>query len=210
MENESEKPPPTVGAVVGENLKGLRKERRWTQDAAAAELSSRGLTWKRAHIADLESGRRESLDFGALVVLGDVLGVQLPELLAGEGDVLLTPRADFPGHAITATREQVRTWLTGEKTPIRVDGREEVRAALRETPTQADAVLAERLGIPVKQVIAAARGLWGHSLTQERDKRVVELGDLPIAERQARQGHITRELSAEVSARIAEGDGADG
>lgn len=210
METESEEPPLTVGAVVGEHLKALRKERRWTQDAAAAELSSRGLAWKRAHIADLENERRETLDLGALVVLAAVLDVRLPDLFAGEGDVLLTPRADFPDHAITTTRERLRAWLIGEERPIRIDGRQDVRTALRGVPAQADDALAKRLAIPVPKVIAAARGLWGHSLTQERDKRVLELGDLPIAERQARQGHITRELSAELSAWIAEGDRSDG
>ncbi|MGW4021064.1 helix-turn-helix domain-containing protein [Streptomyces sp. NPDC005009] len=211
METErEEQPPPTVGAVVGANLRGLRKSKRWTQDVAAAQLSSRGLTWKRAHIADLESGRRETLDLGALIVLGEVLDAPLPELFAGDGDVLLTPRSDFPQHAITVTRDQLRAWLVGEKTWVRVDGSEDVRTALHGTPAQADAALAKRLNLPVQDVITAARSRWGHSLTQERDERVRQLGDLPIEERQARQGHITRELSAELSAWIAEAESTDG
>ncbi|MFF3461011.1 helix-turn-helix domain-containing protein [Streptomyces sp. NPDC001984] len=210
MQKESDEPPLTVGAVVGENLKSLRKARRWTQDAAAAQLSSRGFAWKRAHIADLESGRRETLDLGALIVLGAVLEVQLSDLFAGDGDVLLTPRADFPQHAITVTREQLRAWLLGEKTWVRIDGSEGVRAVLHGTPAQADDALAKRLGIPTGDVVAAARRLWGRSLTQERDERVLQLGDLPIEERQARQGHITRELSSDLSAWIAEGERGDG
>lgn len=210
MQTESDGPPLSVGAVVGENLRSLRKARRWTQDAAAAQLSTRGLTWKRAHIADLESGRRETLDLGALIVLGETLDVPLRELFTGDGDVLLTPRSDFPEHAITVTRGQLRTWLNGEKAQVRIDGHEDVRAALHGTPAQADAALAERLGLPVEHVIAAARSRWGHSLTQERDKRVQQLGDLPIEERQARQGHITRDLSADLSAWIAEGEEGDG
>lgn len=209
-----EQPPPTVGAVVGANLRELRKAKRWTQDAAADRVAGAGLGWKRTHIADLESGRRETVDLGTLVILGSVFDVPLQELLAGDGDVLLTPRTDFPTHTTTSTREQLRAWLSGSRYSLLVSGEAEVKAALedlrREVPVQADSVLAKRLNMPLMDVVNAARGLWGRSLTEERDRRVAELGDLSIGERQARQGHITRELNTELTKWIDEGEAEDG
>ena len=66
----------------------------------------------------------------------------------------------------------------------------------RPIPVEADRTLAKRLGRDPRDIVEAAEGLWGRSLTEERDRRVSELGDLPIRDRQERQGHITRELSA--------------
>lgn len=209
MQKETRAHPPTVGAVVGQSLKRLRKERRWTQDAAASQVSSRGLTWKRAHIADLENGRREALDIGALVVLADVLDARLPDLFEGEGDVLLTPRADWPEHAVSASRAQLRGWLAGERSEVRIDGHVAIRAALHPASSKLEAAIAEREGFSLQQVLAAAHGLWGRSLTEERDKRVADLGDLPIGERQAKQGHITRDLAAELIEWVANAEGSE-
>ncbi|MER6527654.1 helix-turn-helix transcriptional regulator [Streptomyces sp. NPDC001508] len=196
--------PPAVGEVVGENLRRLRQERRWTQDAAAREFAAVGLRWKRTHIAALESGRRETVDVGTLVLLAAAFEVPVPELYQGSGDVLLTPRAGAEDHGVTATREQLRAWMSGEHSNLMIRGPQTAFAVLelsdhktRPIPVEADRALAKRLGRNLRDVVNAAEGLWGRSLTEERDRRVAaELADLPIGERQARQGHITRELSA--------------
>ncbi|MEV7382100.1 helix-turn-helix domain-containing protein [Streptomyces lydicus] len=196
--------PPAVGEVVGENLRRLRQARRWTQDTAAREFAGVGLHWKRTHIAALESGRRETVDVGTLVLLAAAFHVPVTELYQGSGDVLLTPRADADDYAVTATREQLREWLSGVESNIMIRGAQAAIAAVelsghktRPIPVEADGALAKRLGRDVRDVVKAAEGLWGRSLTEERDRRVTaELADLPIGERQARQGHITRELSA--------------
>lgn len=202
-QRQSEPAAQSVGEVVGENLRRLRLARRWTQDTAAREFAAAGLHWNRTHLAALESGRRETVDAGTLVLLAAALDASVLDLCQGEGDVLLTPRADAEDYGVTSTRAQLRQWFSGEESNIMIRGtqagidavkRSEHQA--RSIPVEADRVLAERLGRSVKDVIEAAEGLWGRSLTEERDRRVAELGELSIGERQARQGHITRELSA--------------
>lgn len=195
--------PPSVGKVVGENLRRLRQERRLTQDAAAAQLLRTGLNWKRTHVSDLESGRRETLDIGALVVLAAAFDVTPRDFFEGTGAVLLTPRAEHPEHGSTATRDQIRTWLSGEKSTLLLTGVQTSLVAVkhadweaRPIAASADKALAEKLDIDPWHVVRAAEQLWGRSLTEERDRRVTDLGDLPVGERQAKQGHITRQLTA--------------
>lgn len=199
--------PPTVGNVVGENLKALRQRKRLTQDKAADLLVRNGLNWKRTHISDLESGRRETVDAGTLVVLAVALDVSLAELFAGEGDVLLTPRAEFDTARVTATREALRAAMNGKIETVLIGGLVSGVAALhheewwdgRQVPIAADRALAERLGVPVEEVVEAAGLLWERSLTEERDRLVAELGEISPGERQARQGHIMRRLNAAVT-----------
>ncbi|MFJ6934470.1 helix-turn-helix domain-containing protein [Streptomyces sp. NPDC101132] len=200
---EDSEVPPTVGKVVGENLKALRQERHITQGALAAELMRAGLKWKRTQISDLESERRETVDLGSLVVLAQALGVQLRDFFAGEGNVMITPRSEFPQSWAQATRAELRAWLSAEDASLTVMGTENVKAALdhfrwqgRDIPVEADRAFAERHGVHVRDVVAAAEQMWSGSLTEERDRRVSALGQLPVGERQAKQGHITRQLTA--------------
>lgn len=201
MTDESEVAP-TVGKVVGANLKAMREKRRLTQADAAADLIRTGLNWKRTHVSDLESGRRETVDLGTLVVLGAAFDMQLCDFFDGEGDVLLTPKAEYPESGAMATRAELRAWLSAEEAGLTVMGSRNVRAALehfrwqgREIPIEADAAFAQRIGATVLEVVEAAQRIWHGSLTEERDRRVAALGDLPLAARQAKQGHITRQLT---------------
>ncbi|MCX4908065.1 helix-turn-helix domain-containing protein [Streptomyces sp. NBC_00878] len=209
-----EEPVPSVGKVVGENLRRLRKRRRWTQEALATQLATVGLNWKRAQIADLESGRRETVDLGTLVVLAFVFGAPVHWLLEGESNVLLTPRADMPAHGAVMSREQLRAAIAGEENyTVTIEGSDSVKAKWdhwrheeREIPVKLDKELARQLDVDVVRIVSAADGLWGRSLTEERERRVAELGDLPISERQARQGHITRELKSALTKWVLEGE----
>ncbi|MFD6974315.1 helix-turn-helix domain-containing protein [Streptomyces sp. NPDC059949] len=192
-----------MGKVVGENLKAIRQSRRLTQGDLAERLFRTGLKWKRTHISDLESGRREAVDLGALVVLSQALELQLRDLFGGEGNVMITPRSDFPASWAQTTRAELRAWLSAEDSSLIVMGSENVRAAFKELerrgrsiPVAADQDFAERHGIDLLDVVKAAEQIWDGSLTEERDRRVNALGDLPVGERQAKQGHITRQLTA--------------
>lgn len=217
MSDEPEAPP-TVGRVVGENLRLIRQKHRLTQDQAAAELVRTGLNWKRTQVSDLESGRRETVDLGALVVLAQAFEAPLRDFFAGDGDVLLTPKADHPEFGATATREELRAWFSAEDSSITVTGRQSIAAAMerwrwegREIAAEADVALAKRLGVDPWKVIRAAEHVWSRSLTEERDRRVAELGDLPVGERQAKQGHITRQLTAILIKQMdGEGEAEDG
>lgn len=68
----------------------------------------------------------------------------------------------------------------------------------------ADQTLAHRLDVPLRVITGIALKLWDRTLTDERDVRVAELGDLDPGERQAHRGHITRELSKQIEAKLAD------
>ncbi|WP_327430942.1 helix-turn-helix domain-containing protein [Streptomyces sp. NBC_01236] len=216
-ENDEERPA-TVGMVVGENLRTARQVKRWTQDKLAAEVALSGLNWKRTHVADFENGRRETIDVGTLVVLAAACEMRLPDFFQGQGSVLLTPKSEYEKFRATVTREELRAWLSAGTAAVEVGGEEPVKAALdrfrhegREIPIDADAALAERLGVSTRTVVDAALQVWDRSLTEERDRRVAALGDLPLSERQAKQGHITRQLTAILMKWMdAEGESDDG
>lgn len=195
--------PPSVGWVVGENLKSIRAARRLTQPQLAALLARCGLPWKRTQIADLERDRRETIDLGTLAMLATALDTSLARLFEGDGDVMLTPRAEYGEYGATASRDEIRKWL-GDRVPeVTVQGTSSVSAAMkhwnwegRKIPAEVDIALAEKLDVDPWRVIKAAELLWSGSLTEERDKRVAALGDLPPQQRQAKQGHITRQLTS--------------
>src|SRR5688500_12860543 len=77
----------TIGQVVGRNLAELREARGQTQREAATFLRGFGLSWTAANIASIESGRRESIDVGALHLLALAYDVRESRLFEGEGEV---------------------------------------------------------------------------------------------------------------------------
>jgi transcriptional regulator with XRE-family HTH domain len=202
--NEDQQPP-SLGHVVGENVQAIRKGLRLTQPQLANRLLQHGLPWKRSQIADLENQRRESADLGIVIALAAALDVSLDRLFEGDGDVMVTPRSEYGEYGACTTRAHLRAAFTGRPELV-VHGSRAVRLALRGVmykgqliEADADITLAEKLDVEPWRVVEAAKQLWRSSLTAERDKRVAELGDLPLAERQAHQGHITRELTAIVT-----------
>lgn len=193
----------TLGQVVGENLKRHREAMRWTQHEMARHLQRNGLNWARGQVAAVEAGNRESVPFEAMVMLAAALGVGLADLLAGDGDVQLTPDT-------RETRAGLRTLLAG-RIDMDLDPQDRVQVSQRAAQLryEADLALAKRLGVTAQDVMTAARSLFGgRTLTEERDLRVkvLTLDDeaMSIGEQQAHRGHITRELSAEIEAALRE------
>jgi transcriptional regulator with XRE-family HTH domain len=70
---------PSVGQVIGENLRRLRSERALTQEEAARTVREVGLPWTRKHVAALETAVREDLTIGELVLLARAFDVPLRE-----------------------------------------------------------------------------------------------------------------------------------
>lgn len=60
---------------------------------------------------------------------------------------------------------------------------------------EADQTLAKRLDVPARAVTEIAVELWGRTLTDERD---AQLGELPLNERPAHRGRITRDSSNQI------------
>lgn len=193
-----------VGQVVGENVRRLRENAGLTQNEAARLFQECGLPWTRSHLAGLEAGNRETIDVSTLVLLARALQVALSELFAGEGHVRLSDEAvwtrkalrelhcgQHTEEAITLEGVALQKWTTSIGGTYAIVGPEG-------QPFQADTELAARLGLAPDVVYRAARKLWGHTLHEERDRRIAALGELTAAERRARRGHTTRQLAREI------------
>lgn len=193
--------------MVGENLRRLREQRRLTQHEAARLLQGYGLRWSRSKIAAIEAGDRPNVSLEDVLLAAFAFDVPVAELFDGEGDVVLSARIP------PLSRRSVGYMLRGIVPPLfrhhrsaeeimdeedRLAGRRDVDDEPRVKligGTEADQALARRIDVPLKLVTMVAISLWGSTLTDERDRRVAELGELDPGERQARRGHITRELS---------------
>lgn len=203
----------SVGAVVGENLQRLRERARLTQHELARLLVRRGAQWHRSKIAAIEAGERPNLSFADVLVLANVFNVELAELYEGDGEVTLT---EF----ITLSRPMIRdvirgTYVVGGSDKwspetrqdellglARMRADDDARKAASVPATEADRALAHRLNVPARAVVEIATELWDRTLTDERDFRVAERGDMGVGERQAYRGHITRELSHQIQAEL--------
>jgi transcriptional regulator with XRE-family HTH domain len=199
--------PPTLGQVIGRNLRAVRKERNWRQDDLAGYLRAIvGFNWTRSTITHIESGQR-SLDVaefaGMLVNLG-LLGVSATQLLRGSGFVEL-------GDAAVSLSE-LRRAFAGD--PFRVDVRRHIAIAVEDTDEaelasrgDTEQNVAARLGSDPLRVSELAFERWGRSLTDERDARVDDLAPKRATSRtlQALRGHVTRKLQDELRPALKEG-----
>ena len=213
--------PLPMGVLIGANVARLRAERNLTQHELIQIWKRHGLHWPRPKLSALEAGRRDQISVGELVLMALAFGVALEAFVhLPEGwvppntmrTVLSPTEGDIP-------IETLRQLLAGEDIEaytVTVDQEEHgADAEQREThtqlptnvPAQADVELAVRLGVGVVDVLEAA---WAEfdmlTMTQERDRRVDELGDLSPGERTAHRGHITRSLSQRIQDRL-EGKG---
>lgn len=173
----------SVGHTVGENLHRIRVSAGESQAEAAQRLKAHGLDWKRDHITALENDRRTSVGVDELLILSWAYDVPMAEWFAGMGRVSL-------GTDLDAEREDVRDALEGR--PNRRSFVVDFSAA---PDLEADARVAERLGVDQDEVTRIAHELWGHSLTDERNKRL-PTGD-PKTLRTLRGG-MTKRLMREV------------
>lgn len=187
----------TIGQAVGRNLAQLREQRGQTQQEAAAYLRAYGLSWTAANVASIESGRRESIDLGAFVVIAMAYDVAPSSLFNGAGEIRLA--AD-----VAVALDVLRGWLDrdGTEPVVTVTGNAARRTIDNlpgdEVSFQADAELAARLGLRPEDVYRAAERVWGRNLHQERDRRLADAGHMTPTQRRTRRGHITRQLTKEL------------
>lgn len=202
--------PETVGVVVGENLQRLRERARLTQHEASHLLLRRGTPWHRSKIAAIEAGERPNVALADVLMLADTLNVELAEFFEGDGDVALN-------QYVTVSRPKIRDMIRGsyalggsddwdpETRRDELFGLAQIRAdgeGGRLGATAADRTLARRWDVPLRAVTEIAIELWDRTLTDERDFRVDQIGDMEVGERQARRGHITRELSQQIEGEL--------
>lgn len=186
--------------VVGKGLAKLRAARGLRQEDVAMSARDLGLGWDRATVAAIETGRRDiTLTEGFLLphVLQEVIGHQVAvwELVDEDAKVAIGPE----------------TWMIGKhvRYALGADNPKEEWLAIQPViwPTDAERKAAIRLGMTPEAVMRRGRGRWGQSLDDERDQRLGDTSQVPARTVQARRGHLTRQLIAELSTWPAKGKG---
>jgi transcriptional regulator with XRE-family HTH domain len=222
--------PPDLAPAVGRRMRSLRDLHNVTADTIASQARRLGLRWQRSTVASIETGKRglsaeELLLLPTVLSMALPARVSLRDLLdrdiALTDEVVMTPRGfsdliegagpiwggfKLPRQTRTAAQTpSVERWRVLERFWPEVHGDERLSLQRLQQVERAAAGEAEQnaariLGVDALEVSAAAHGLWGHSLTAERDVRV-EAGsssDAPASAVRARRGHVTRTLLAEL------------
>lgn len=158
--------------VVAQLLRQRREAAGLTQDRVTTAARGLGLNWTRATVAAIEIGRRE-------LSLAEFVTLRGADVAAGELDVFFA-------------KARAKRGAAG-------DDAEHMEAEIK---------AARRLGVEPGAVVAAARRLWGRTLTDQRDALVrAAIGESRPAGAhagvaraiQARRGHVTRVLVADLS-----------
>lgn len=215
---------PTLQEVISRRLREVRAP-ALRQDDLAAGMRRYGFNWTGATVAAIETGRRNvSLEEATALPL--VLGCELTDLLLDKDipKVALNERGAVLREAIAAiyTHEVAEAPDDELKALLRADRPdldEDVELARKEAGLRDEGMIgvwigearrqeAERkaaraLKVSTSHVAAYALRLWGRSLTEERDARLVDT-DYVAASEQAVKGHITRQLLTEMRELIAD------
>jgi hypothetical protein len=226
MRDNANRTMPTLSQVIGEGLRAMRAASRARQEDVALAARGAGLDWTRATVAAIENNRRAlSIEEFLILphVLADVTGepVSLAELITTEwGAVELTERLVYEPADLRAMLVFVvaRPWTPAERAtealvhalftrparemlervwPARSDA--EYEAVAREAAGETERAAAAKLQLRPLALSALAHRLWGRGLSAERDRRVAELGEASSRTVQARRGHVTRRLLAELA-----------
>jgi transcriptional regulator with XRE-family HTH domain len=222
----------TLAKVIGANVKRIREESGETQDRLAARLRDRGLNLSRSALALVERGGR-NLELSELVIVCATLVVSLNDLLAGDDSVRITGETvgtletvrtvlanggsslmmaalDTPG--VRQASEVIGASGFAERSArsLRLIGSKARLAAAvvaeESGKGEAEQKVAHSLRVPPSEVGLASFGLWGHSLTDERERRAAKRLQPDMSPRSARmiRAHVTRELVAELRQRFEE------
>lgn len=195
-----ETPNAAVHEALGAQLRTMRERLGVTQDQLARALARHGVRWTRSRVGQVERGD------GALdVTTLHALALALRELSGGD-DVRL---ADLLPESSPSERVQLlREALAGN--PVRgplIGAPVDWRLAPGWGPVEDAVVRAVGEGSE-GYVITAARRLYGHTGTQERDRRA---GPDAVPQRRGAMGQgVVKELVAEVEAELAQGEDEDG
>lgn len=219
---------PTAATTLGRNARLLRGELK--TEAVAAAVRAAGLkSWNTGRVAHLESGRvsptvttlyaltrafsflrpdgdpvtiADLFDGDGSVELGDGTAVELSALraaLSGNPPEPLTG-AEMVASATQDLEAEVRSWSAANQRRWK-QLRGGPHMDTTRTFTEADARVANSLGISRSRAILEMAGLWGQALSAQRDQ---EAG--PDATQQKR-GRISRKLKQELREAIdAHGD----
>jgi len=205
----------TLDEAIGLKLKTLRETRGIPREIVALIARRSGLNWSRAQLSLIERGRRR-LTLGEWLALPMILTEALTPEVETENDPLTRgPYTYFdllPSiHDGEIELARGLTALHGILPDLFQSGgvlREARRAAddpftayferkpVHEKPYQEDVSwnAARRFKVRVQAIKEAADRLWGHGLSEERDRQLKEVGNEKPRTIQAKRGHVTREL----------------
>lgn len=218
------KPALPFSVALGHRLRQVREERQKTAAEVASMSRFVGLNLDRATVIRIELGQRQ-VSVADLLLLASLYGKAVAELLPTEPVQLseaagATPQqlraaltAPPAGWDLPRLHQAFRRGLDKARTGVvryskRFPGAApftvmEAAADARSEVDQTVKDAARRLNVSPEQVRIAARHLWDRTLTDERDRRVAALGGATTARaKQARRGHITRALLAELAPEV--------
>ncbi len=212
-----------LGDIVRVNFKRLREQRGWRQEDLAARMRAVGLdSWRQSTVAQVETCRRP-LSLGVLLFLQGVFNLSrtqlFRELLATDADAVKvegvrlsadewSPLAEGSPVIVAQpealygmlARENARSWARIVERAERYGvSEDDIWKAFVASRNDAEARAARKLNRNPLDVGLASVALWGHSLTEERDRLLVE----GPGER-VRRSHITRRLAPEIDKAITE------
>ena len=211
----------TFAAALGAAVFFNRRARGWSQEGLAHRARSHGLRWSRSTVAAVENGTK-TLDVTELILLAGTLSLGVLQLLDSDGEVWLSPDA-YCSMKVIRNILTTEEYLDMTRSEIEVEvgapgGGRPITPAELVGRGEAEQKAARRLGWTPSEVAQVALVLWGQSLSDERDDRVVDnwldgdetelfYGEDDRSNRtlQAIRGHVTRELLKELASHGKEG-----
>lgn len=185
---------PSLAEIVGANLRRVRESRQLTRSDTVRLIWERtGQAWSISEIDILENAKRVSVTVNDLVTLACAFDLPALAFLDGNGAVQI-------GDGFRAPLES----LMGDAAPRRLGDSGSTPDTLAPWLTETDESVATRLGITRDQAVETARELWGHTATQERDRRLGDTSAVPPRSLQGKRGAMTRALTAEIRAALAD------
>lgn len=141
----------------------------YTYDEYAARARTCGLPWHRNTVRAVEMGNR-SVTLAEAICLATMMGCSIQDLIEAPTKVA--------GHTVPG-----RQPITDPAVARNLDA--EIKAA-------------RRLLVTPDEIAQRAIRLWGHSLTDERERRLNRTEGMDRRSVQALRGHVTRQLVAEL------------
>lgn len=184
--------PPTIGQVVGVNVRRTLEANGLTQADLAQKSSALGANIKIASVSYLTRGQRHDIGLGELLVLAYLLDASPAALLTSDGGVELVDGVTAPVAVFLSEDVPALEMAPGRRYAV-----ENVAAA---PPSDADARTAARRGLSSEEVRVLAVARWGRTLTEEREARLAAAvhPNASAFTRRSRRGHITRQLMTEL------------
>ena len=169
------------------NADGLRYEK------VAGSMTVLGFRWTANRVAQVLTGRG-GLSLLEIAGLCATLGRPLSDLIGGSGDVRL------PAGTAVAIEGIRKALLEGDPNPWSRARVSQIAEAIPVPGHHSEATIkaARRLGVSRAEVEAAAAELWGHSFSEERDRRVEMRDGENKRQLQARRGHVARAMLSEL------------